>query len=55
MQIRPAVRADVPAIVALPADDHLGHRRESIEHPLDDGLASYESLGFAVTHQGMEL
>jgi ribosomal protein S18 acetylase RimI-like enzyme len=35
--IRSAVRADVPDIVALLADDDLGRRRESVQQPLDDG------------------
>jgi GNAT superfamily N-acetyltransferase len=36
MRIRGAVRADVPDVVALLADDELGRRRESPEMPLDE-------------------
>ena len=32
--IRPARRADVPVIVAMLADDHLGRARERLEDPL---------------------
>ena len=32
--IRPARREDVPAIVAMLADDHLGRARERVEDPL---------------------
>ncbi|HVV42176.1 MAG TPA: GNAT family N-acetyltransferase [Nitrobacter sp.] len=32
--IRPATRDDVPAIVAMLADDHLGRGRERVENPL---------------------
>jgi GNAT superfamily N-acetyltransferase len=35
--IRPARREDVPAIVALLADDPLGSGRETIANPLPDG------------------
>ncbi|WP_022721937.1 GNAT family N-acetyltransferase [Rhodopseudomonas sp. B29] len=34
INIRPARRDDVPAIVAMLADDHLGKARERIEDPL---------------------
>lgn len=34
VSIRPAHREDVPAIVAMLADDHLGRARERIEDPL---------------------
>ncbi|MBR0725237.1 GNAT family N-acetyltransferase [Bradyrhizobium manausense] len=34
VSIRPARRADLPAIVAMLADDHLGRARERIEDPL---------------------
>jgi GNAT superfamily N-acetyltransferase len=34
--MRPAVRADVPAIVAMLADDPLGAAREQFEDPLPD-------------------
>lgn len=36
MDIRKATRADVPAIVALLADDELGRQRERFEDPLPD-------------------
>jgi len=32
--IRPALRGDVAAIIAMLADDHLGRARERLEHPL---------------------
>ncbi|MBR0783602.1 GNAT family N-acetyltransferase [Bradyrhizobium iriomotense] len=34
VSIRPARREDVPAIVAMLADDHLGRGRERVEDPL---------------------
>ena len=34
ISIRPARREDVPAIVAMLADDHLGRARERVEDPL---------------------
>ena len=34
VSIRPARREDVPAIVAMLADDHLGSARERVEDPL---------------------
>jgi ribosomal protein S18 acetylase RimI-like enzyme len=34
VSIRPARREDVPAIVAMLADDHLGRGRERLEEPL---------------------
>lgn len=34
VSIRPARRKDVPAIVAMLADDHLGRGRERLEEPL---------------------
>lgn len=34
MQIRPATHDDLPAIVALLADDELGRQREAAGHPL---------------------
>lgn len=37
---RPATRADLPAVVAMLADDHLGRRRESLGEPLDEGYAA---------------
>ena len=32
--IRPARREDVPAMIAMLADDHLGRARERLEDPL---------------------
>ena len=40
MVMRPARRGDLPAIVRLLADDHLGRERERVEEPLP---ASYEA------------
>lgn len=34
VSIRPARREDVPAVVAMLADDHLGRARERVEDPL---------------------
>jgi GNAT superfamily N-acetyltransferase len=45
MLIRPATRADVPAVVALLADDDLGRERESTEQPLDEGYwAAFDAI-----------
>ncbi|MFD9972896.1 GNAT family N-acetyltransferase [Streptomyces sp. NPDC059017] len=43
LQIRPASPADVPAIVALLADDPLGAQRESLDDPAPY-LAAFERL-----------
>lgn len=40
--MRPAVRADVPAIVAMLADDPLGASREQLQDPLPDSY--YEAF-----------
>lgn len=40
LEFRPAVRADLPAIVALLADDPLGARREQAMEPLPESYAS---------------
>ncbi len=40
MLIRPATLDDLPAIVALLADDHLGQAREDPSLPLDPGYAA---------------
>lgn len=37
MQLREATRQDVPSIVALLAQDRLGHHREASSDPLPDG------------------
>lgn len=47
--IRPATRDDVPAIVAMLADDHLGRGRECVENPLP---ASYFRAFDAVAQAG---
>lgn len=47
--IRPAMRGDVPAIVAMLADDHLGRGRERVENPLP---ASYFRAFDAVAQAG---
>lgn len=49
MTIRPATRDDVPAIVAMLADDHLGRRRERVENPLPE---SYFRAFDAVARSG---
>jgi ribosomal protein S18 acetylase RimI-like enzyme len=45
VEMRPARREDLPAIVGLLADDHLGRERERVEEPLP---ASYEAAFDAV-------
>ena len=40
--IREATRTDVPAIVRMLADDHLGQRRESVAEPLSESY--YEAF-----------
>ena len=48
VRIRPARRDDVPAIVAMLADDHLGSARERVEEPLPDSYyAAFERIGQA--------
>lgn len=43
--IRPAARADLPAIVAMLADDPLGARREQFEDPLPESyLRAFEAI-----------
>lgn len=61
--IRRTRRDDVPAIIAMLADDHLGRARERLEKPLPqscydvfacvDAQRFYERLGFARSHVGM--
>lgn len=52
MQVRSAVRADVPAVVALLADDDLGSRREAAEPPLDDCyLTAFDAIDSDPNHQ----
>jgi hypothetical protein len=57
--MRRATRDDVPAIVALLADDELGRQRERPADPLPaaytDATRFYESLGFRASHEGMKL
>ncbi len=46
--IRTARRDDVPAIVAMLADDHLGRGRERVETPLPEAYyAAFERIGQA--------
>lgn len=43
--IRPARREDVPAIVAMLADDHLGRDRERVEDPLPQSYyAAFDAM-----------
>jgi ribosomal protein S18 acetylase RimI-like enzyme len=42
VSIRPARREDVPAIIAMLADDHLGRARERLEDPLP--VSYYEAF-----------
>jgi ribosomal protein S18 acetylase RimI-like enzyme len=50
--IRQATRADVPAIVALLADDELGRRRESSGQPLDEAYwDAFEAIDADPNHQ----
>ncbi|MCG5472880.1 hypothetical protein LADH09A_000734 [Micromonospora sp. LAH09] len=44
---REAVRADLPAVIALLADDVLGRAREAHRF--------YLGLGFVASHEGMKL
>ena len=59
---RVAVRGDLPAIVAMLADDALGATRESLASPLPreyhdafDAIRFYASLGFVASHEGLKL
>lgn len=46
ISIRPARREDLPAIVAMLADDHLGRARERIEDPLPSSYyAAFDAMG----------
>lgn len=49
---RDARREDVPAIVALLADDVLGAAFEQVQ---SDAVRFYESLGFTASHEGLKL
>lgn len=52
MRIREAVRADVPHIVALLADDELGRQRESDAVPLDDRYwTAFDAIDADPNHQ----
>lgn len=52
MHIRDAVRADVPRIVALLADDDLGRQRESDATPLDGRYwAAFDAIEADPNHQ----
>ncbi|MFC0241894.1 GNAT family N-acetyltransferase [Rhodopseudomonas telluris] len=45
ISLRPARRADVAAIVAMLADDHLGRGRERVEDPLPDSYyAAFDAM-----------
>ncbi|MBT2490509.1 hypothetical protein J7E96_18710 [Streptomyces sp. ISL-96] len=50
LEIRPATPDDLPAIVAMLADDPLGAQRES-----PDAHRFYERLGFEASHVGFKL
>ncbi len=59
---RRATRDDLPAIVAMLADDPLGALRESNTSPLPrcdhdafDATGFHEGLGFVASHEGMKL
>ncbi len=52
MRIREAVRADIPGIVALLADDDLGRQRESDAIPLDGSYwAAFDAIDADPNHQ----
>ncbi len=51
MPVREAVRADVPTIVSLLADDDLGRQRESVEDPLDPSyLEAFDAIDADPNH-----
>jgi ribosomal protein S18 acetylase RimI-like enzyme len=52
VHIRQAARADLPAVVTLLADDDLGRRRETADHPLnDDYWAAFDAIEADPNHQ----
>jgi len=52
VRIREAVRADIPGIVALLADDDLGRQRESDAIPLDGSYwAAFDAIDADPNHQ----
>ncbi len=52
MRIEDAEHRDVPAIVALLADDELGRRRESVTEPLDDAYwAAFDAIAADPAHR----
>ena len=59
--IRRGARHDLPALVALLADDELGRQRGcrmvqlTTDKQRTDARRFYESLGFRATHEGMKL
>ncbi len=63
LEIRRATRDDLPAIVALLADDDIGGQRESAGALLPEYERAFEAilgnddelLGFRATHEGMKL
>ena len=59
VSIRPARRDDVPAMIAMLADDHLGRARERLEHPLPkvyydafERLSADPNIGLVVAEEG---
>ncbi len=45
LTVRPAVRADLPAVVAMLADDTLGRAREVVSEPLDPAYgAAFDAI-----------
>ena len=53
VSIRPARRDDVPAMIAMPADDHLGRARERVEDPLP--AVYYEAFERVERDQNLQL
>lgn len=58
---RRALRADLPDIVRMLAEDSLGATREEASSPLPESYYTafdtpfYESLGFVASHEGLKL
>ena len=53
--LRTAVRADVPVLVALLADDDLGRGRETTPETAGNAQRFYGRLGFRASHEGLKL
>lgn len=54
ISLRPARREDVPAIVAMLADDHLGRGRERVEDPLPESYyVAFDAMAAASLIQMM--